>query len=245
MRRRLVKARYTDIFLDMKNAIESGAYPYQGFLPSESALTQAFSCSHNTIRRALAALKDQGYVQPIHGKGVRVTWRPRQRTAFEVGGIESFRETVERNKLSAETRVTDFQHVIADEQLSQSTGHPCGAELISIERVRVLDGAALILDRSYFLAASVPGLTPEIAEGSIYDYLEGELGVVVAMSKRTITVEEATSHDRELLDIDGVGYLAVMTSQTFDSQGIMFEYTVSRHRPDAFCFHDTAVRRTI
>ena len=23
------------------------------------------------------------------------------------------------------------------------------------------------------------------------------------------------------------------------------EYTVSRHRPDAFCFHDTAVRRTI
>lgn len=104
---------------------------------------------------------------------------------------------------------------------------------------------ALILDRSYFLASFVPGLTAEIAEGSIYDFLEGELGVVMSTSKRTITVERATHHDAEMLDIEGFDYLAVMTSQTFDSKGNMFEHTESRHRPDTFCFHDTAVRSAV
>lgn len=108
--------------------------------------------------------------------------------------------------------------------------------------MRVLNGRSLILDRSYFLADAVPGLTAEVAERSIYDYLEGVLGMVIETSKRTITVERACAHDAELLDIEGVDYLAVMRSQTFDSQGLMFEYTESRHRPDTFCFHDTATR---
>jgi len=41
----------------------------------------------------------------------------------------------------------------------------------------------------------------------------------------------------------GVDYLAVVTSQTFNEEGTMFEYTQSRHHPDYFCFYDTATRR--
>ena len=240
-----MKARYDTIYRDILENIENGSFPYQSLLPSENTLTQAFGCSHNTIRRAIALLKEQGYVQPIHGKGVRVIWRPRERATFEVGGIESFRETVERNRLEAKTRVTDFRRCRADEALAAATGHPVGSELITIERVRILNDRPLILDRSYFLADAVPGISAAVAERSIYDYLEGELGIVIETSKRTITVERATAHDAELLDIEGFDYLAVMRSQTFDSQGLMFEYTESRHRPDTFCFHDTATRRRV
>lgn len=240
-----MKARYDAIYQDIRTSIEDGTYPYQSLLPSESVLTEAFSCSHNTIRRALAILKEKGYVQPQHGKGVRVIWRPRERTTFEVGGIESFRETAERNNLSARTVVTAFEPVTADEAIARKSGHAEGVGLIFVERVRVLDGQALILDRSYFLADAVPGLTREIAEGSIYDYLEGELGIVVSTSKRTITVVPANDHDRELLDLGGADYLAVMESHTFDNKGVMFEYTESRHHPDTFCFHDTAVRSAV
>ena len=37
--------------------------------------------------------------------------------------------------------------------------------------------------------------------------------------------------------------MAVITSQTFDDNGIQFEYTQSRHRPDYFLFQDVATRR--
>ncbi len=184
-------------------------------------------------------------MQPVHGKGVRVIWQPRERATFEVGGIESFRETAERNRLTARTLVTDFDRLTCDAGLARATGHPEGAELVTVERVRLLDARARILDRSYFLAEKVPGLTREIAQGSIYDYLEGELGLEVTTSKRVITVERATPHDREMLDMGDADYLAVVTSQTFDSYGIMFEYTTSRHHPDMFCFHDTAVRSAV
>ena len=36
-----------------------------------------------------------------------------------------------------------------------------------------------------------------------------------------------------------------VSSQTYNSDGIMFEYTQSRHRPDYFRFQDNAVRKTI
>ena len=65
------------------------------------------------------------------------------------------------------------------------------------------------------------------------------------MSKRAITVERATGRDRELLDLGDIDYLAVITSQTFDAQGILIECTQSRHRPDHFCFRDTAVRHRL
>lgn len=240
-----MKARYDAIYRDLLSLIESGAYLYQSMLPSESTLTARYACSHNTLRRALGLLKEKGFVQPVHGKGVRVIWRPQERTMFEVGGIESFRETAARNHLAASTRVTAFESLAADADLAERTGHEAGSEVIYVERVRELDGRPVILDRSWFLAKTVPGLTPDIAAGSIYDYLEGELGVEVSTSKRTITVERATARDRELLDLAGADYVAVMTSRTFDRDGIMFEFTVSRHHPDMFCFHDTAVRSAV
>lgn len=240
-----MKARYDAIYRDIRESIESGSYPFGEFLPSESELTDAFGCSHNTLRRALALLRDQGYVQPVHGKGVRVVWQEPERTSFYVGGIESFQEAQAREGLAASTRVASFAHVVADAAMAARTGFEQGSELVSIERVRSIGSEALILDRNLFLASAVEGLTAQIAEKSIYAYLEGELGVSIAMSKRTVTVERAGARDRELLDIEGVDWLAVISSQTFDTQGTLIEFTQSRHRPDHFCFRDTAVRQKL
>ena len=86
-------------------------------------------------------------------------------------------------------------------------------------------------------------VTKEIAEKSIYTYLEQELNMQSVTSKRRITVEKATSQDRELIFMDSYNCLAVVTSNTFNSDGVMFEYTQSRHQPEYFSFHDTATRK--
>ena len=103
------KAKYEQIYRSLKRKIENNDYAFGSLLPSESTLIEAYDCSRNTVRRALAALTDEGYVQPIHGKGVRVIYQRQERTAFTVGGIETFRETVERNRLSASTKVIFFR----------------------------------------------------------------------------------------------------------------------------------------
>ena len=233
-----MRARYDAIYRDIRESIERGGYPYQSFLPSEAELTAAFGCSHNTLRRALGLLRDQGY-------GVRVVYQEPERTTFTVGGIESFHEVEERIHLGSQTEVVRLEQVVASAELSFRTGFEEGCELTFVERVRRIDGEALILDLNLFRTASVPGITEEVARTSIYDYAERELGVTIAMSKRAITVERATTRDRELLDLGDIDYLAVITSQTFDAQGILIECTQSRHRPDHFCFRDTAVRQKV
>lgn len=237
------KAKYDLIYYDLKQKIENRTYPYQELLPSEHILSQAYHCSRNTVRRALAELTSDGYVQPMHGKGVRNIFQPVEQAAFTVGGIESFQESAIRNHKVPLTRVLQFSELRADMKISKKTGFAPGTPLYYIQRLRYLDGVPLILDHNYFHAELVKGLTPEIASHSVYAYLENDLGMVVSTSKRTMTVERMTQVDETYLDLKDYTCLAVITNQTFDDNGIQFEYTQSRHRPDYFQFQDIAVRK--
>ena len=237
------KSKFEQIYKDLKEKIESGDYAYQDLLPSENTKVSIYNCSRNTIRRALSELTEQGYVQPLHGKGVRVIYQPIDQAAFTIGGIESFKESAIRNHRKRHTEVLQFAEITADERLAAKTGFPVGSELYYLQRVRFLDGIALILDINMFLKSLVPNLTKEIAENSIYEYIENDLGMSIVTSKRKMTVERATQIDEKYLQLNDYNCLAVVTGQTFNADGIMFEYTQSRHRPDYFCFQDTATRK--
>lgn len=93
----------------------------------------------------------------------------------------------------------------------------------------------------------MPGLTKEIAESSVYEYLEQNLHMTIINSKRIMTVEKITQIDEKYLKLCVKDYncLAVVSSRTYNSDGVMFEYTQSRHRPDYFRFYDNAVRKPL
>lgn len=237
-----MKAIYYDIYKDLREQIMAGVYPYQTFIPPELKLIEEYKCTHNTMRKALHVLTMHGFVQPIRGKGVKVIWQPGKRTRFVLGDIETMREAAAKNGLEVETKVRTFERVTADRMLADLTGFAEGDELIRVERIRRFDKANLIFDKSYFLASCVPGLTPEIAADSIFLYLEQELGMVITTSNRTITMEYATAEDCEVLDLLDFDMLAVVDNRTFNSEGVHFESTQSRHRPDYFTFLATAVR---
>ena len=57
-----------------------------------------------------------------------------------------------------------------------------------------------------------------------------------------ITLDQPDTEDCQLLGVDSSSYLAVVTSQTFDSTGTQFEYVEARYIPSIFHFHDTATR---
>ena len=237
------KAKFEGIYRSLRQKIEAQDYPYQSLLPAENELTCEYGCARNTLRRALAELTDQGYLQPIQGKGVRVIYRPAGKTAFLMGVIESFQETIARNELHAVTKVVRFAAIETNERLASQSGFLVGEPLWAIERVRYLDGKALIRDVNYFSQAMVPGLTAGVAAHSVYEYIEKTLHVRIATTKRKVTVERATTRDEELLDLDGYGSVVVVSNLTFNADGLLFEYTQSRHQPACFCFEDTATRR--
>jgi len=237
------KLKYDVIYHDLKSKIESGEYGFQGLLPSENSLVLTYQCSRNTVRRAISALVANGYVQTMQGKGVRIIFEPTPQTAFTLGTIESFKESALRNKQVPKTKVICFTELTADRKIAKKTGFPVGSNLYYLQRLHYLDDKALILNHNYFLKDVVTNLTPEIAEGSIYEYLEHVLHISIITSKRIMTVEKMTQVDEKYLNLDDYNCLAVVSSQTYNSDGVMFEYTQSRHRPDYFRFQDNATRR--
>lgn len=108
-----------------------------------------------------------------------------------------------------------------------------------------MEDVPVILNHNYFLKELMPELSVKIAKNSIYEYLENTLHITIVNSKRVMTVEKITEIDEKYLKLNAKDYncLAVVSSQTFDSNGIMFEYTESRHKPEYFKFYDNAIRK--
>ena len=237
------KSKYLEIYKNLRERIESDEFEFQELLPSENQLIKDYDCSRNTVRRAIGKLVIDGYVQTMQGKGVRNIYKPTLQNSFTIGTIETFRESAIRNNKDYKTVVLYFTELTADKKIARRTGFDVGAELYYIQRIHYLDDKALILNHNYFLKDAVPNLTKEIAENSIYDYIENTLKMSIITSKRKITVEKMTEIDEKYLELGDYNCLAVVTSHTYNSDGIMFEYTQSRHRPDYFSFQDNATRR--
>lgn len=72
--------------------------------------------------------------------------------------------------------------------------------------------------------------------------MEHELGEKIVTTKRRMTVEHITQIDEKYMNMKDYNCLAVVSSWTFNGDGIMFEFTQSRHRPDKFAFYEQAQR---
>ncbi|RJF43114.1 UTRA domain-containing protein [Actinomyces sp. 2119] len=238
----MAQAKYDQIVQVLRSQIEEGRYAFRDRLPSEHTLAAEFGCSRNTVRKALALLASRGYVQAVQGSGSQVIYQRRPTSTFLLGGIESLPEAAARNEVDLRTVMLSLEPTTVDQPLSERSGLKAGTPVLRVHRLRLLDGRPLILDTSWLLTSVVPVLTREVVETSIYSYLEDVLGVRVVSASRTVTVERATQEDRARLDLEDMGCVAVVSSATFDSSGLMFEYSCSRHAPAGFEFHGSALR---
>lgn len=61
-----------------------------------------------------------------------------------------------------------------------------GSLITRVKRVRRIDGKRVILDINHFVADLIPGLDREIAEQSIYAFIEQTLQLQISYAQRTI-----------------------------------------------------------
>ena len=64
--RRLVRVQVAD---EIAKRIEDGTYPPDGRLPAELEFVAEFGCSRESVRRAVATLRERGLVETIRGEG--------------------------------------------------------------------------------------------------------------------------------------------------------------------------------
>lgn len=60
---------YVEIYNKLLKLISKGVYPIGSKLPTEEELSKMMDVSRKTLRQALSLLKDDGYIEAIHGQG--------------------------------------------------------------------------------------------------------------------------------------------------------------------------------
>ena len=230
---------YVQIYNDYSNQIHTGQLLPGTKLPSESELAEAYGTSRETVRKALNLLFREGYIHKIKGRGSFVLDMTRMN--FPITGLISFKEMSD-TLVAARTLVEATKSEPAGSGLARHLQIPQEALVWKVIRAREIEGERIILDKDNFRADIVPFLSAEIAEGSIYEYLELELGLKISYAKKEISVEPSTEEDYRLLDMKSYTHIVVVRNYVYLENTVLFQYTESRHRLDKFQFVDFARR---
>lgn len=233
------KNKFQDIFETLKSNICHNVYK-DNMLPSEYQLIEEFQCSRNTVRRAISELMKFGYVQSIKGKGVIILEPLKHQSEIQlnINDISGIRALSVNQKHHIQTKVLSFKTVVIDEKLAFQTNLPINQHAYYIERLRIIEGYPWVIDINYFLCDVVKGLTKEIAEQSIYDYIENDLGLKIIASRRVITIKKANERDKEVLEINDYDCVGVLLNNAYMENGKLFEYTETHYSPEHFAFFE-------
>ena len=148
--RALGTSLHRQLFLVLRDEIQSGVYAVTGALPKEEALCERFGVSRITVRRALADLAALGVVERRHGLGtfVRAGATP-ERTSPSLSLVDSLRRTA----LETEVKVLQVEHEIPPPAIAALLQIEPGAKAMHALRLRAIDGAPVMVTDAWVPAA--------------------------------------------------------------------------------------------
>lgn len=188
-------ARYRTIYEALRGAIVSGRYAPGDALPSENELCAEWGVTRPTVRKTLDMLADGGFI--VRRQGCRSTVKG---TPKDIG-ILSLSGTSEA--LGGRLRTTVLVRPEAREWGGEAFGFPlteaqCAAGCVYFERLRMLDGAPVLLEITMLPAAGVAGFASvELEDRSLFEVLRSRYRIAVTGGEQRLF---AIGADRRLRD---------------------------------------------
>jgi DNA-binding GntR family transcriptional regulator len=196
-------------------------------LPSERALVDRYGVARMTVRAELDRLAAEGHVYRVHGRGTFVA-EPR---VAQAGALSSFTEDMRARGMVPGSVVLDHEVVEAPPLVARHLELAPGAEVVRIERLRTAAGTPMALERAYVSAARAPALAEaDLEDASLYELLEGELGVRLGDADQRVVAVPLDAEEAELLEVKP------------GQPGLRFE-TVARDADGEPVYHATSLFR--
>ena len=156
---------WKQIASDLEAGIAAGSLAAGARLPTEMALAERYRVNRHTVRRALAELVHEGYVEATRGRGTFVTRRP---IAYPLTARTRFSEIVSAQDLQPGGRLIASGADPARGLVAERLGLAEGAPTIRLETLRVAASRPILIATGWFPAGLVPDLIRDYAEtGSI------------------------------------------------------------------------------
>jgi GntR family transcriptional regulator len=218
----------------LSERIKSGELANGHRLPGEHTLAQRYAVSRNTVRQALARLKNEGLIQTAPGAGSFVTYDGVDLQA-RVGW--SWSKAFGDHGAVTVADVLRFEQ-IEDRALAQKLGLS-SPQFVALDRVRAAgDGTRVTLERSRLPMR--PELERFVADGLVNGSLTESLaavGIVPYGGEETAEVTRLDATDAPILQREPGEPFLRLTSIAHDRGDRVIEHVVSLLDPDHFRLH--------
>jgi GntR family transcriptional regulator len=235
-----LQLRYQRVSEALAEEIGRDGRPPGSLLPPERALAEHFGVSRETLRRALVELERQGIVSRSAARGWAVA---DSQIGEPPNALMSFSEMAAARGLSAASRIIERQVRAATMDEAETLRLAPGAPIFELERLRLMDGMPILLDRSRLPLVIAPELGDvDFSTTSLYSALEERYGIRPTRAHFSIEAVPAGAREARLLGVEAGAPLLRCDQITEDESGRLIELSEMRYRGDRYRFRGTLVR---
>jgi GntR family transcriptional regulator len=200
-------------------------------LPSERELVEIYGVSRITVRQALKDLEYLGHLQSRPGKGIYVA---EPKPSYELEIVRSFTQTAIENRLLPGMRLLKGELIKADEEIARALNLPIGAEVVYLERLRLLNDLPVVIQRDWFSAAMTPDILAldwTTGNRSLYSEFEQTYGVFPARGQSTVSARLATPTEGALLQMEMPAAVLTLDQVAYDASNRTVNISAAAYHP--------------
>ncbi len=201
---------------DLRGRVLNGTFGPGDRLPTEQEMSSRLGVNRHTVRRAVAALVEQGLLRVEQGRG---TFVQEHVLDYPIGRRTRFTEAVARVNRSRGRRILDTSDIKADVAIAKALGVPVGHPVAHLRGVIEVDDRPVGLGNTYLSRRRFPDLarhavetrsiTAALARCGLDDYFRKTTKVATRMptrdeanilrqpQSRPVLVSEAIDVDRD------------------------------------------------
>ncbi len=180
--------------------IADGTWAPGALIPAEPELAQELGVSPGTVRKALDALERRRLIERRQGRGTFVAAHTSERALFHFFRIVDLQD----GRHAPTSLVLDCRTGPATAEQAAALDLAEGAAVHRVERIRALDGQAVVLERILLPADRFPGFAlPVLKEMSdeLYVLYQRDPGVTIARAEERLAAVAATAEQAAKLDL--------------------------------------------
>lgn len=218
--------KYRQVADQILREITHGIYKNELRLPTEEDLITEYKVSRNTLRNAIDILVDKSILYRVQGSGIYIR-KPIYPDTITINSIKGFKEEFKNKKIHS--KVINLEQLEADAEISLGLQCEIGTPVYFVNRIRYVEDEPFSIEYSYFNKNIIPYLGKEIAEKSIYNYIENDLNLAIGFADKYISVEKLSKVNSDHLQLNEADPSMVVEETVFLSNGKVFNHSKVIH----------------
>jgi GntR family transcriptional regulator len=177
--------RYLKIAAELRERIRRGEHAAGDRLPTQRGLAREFGVTLMTLRQALELLERERLIRRQHGLG---TFVAAPFIDYDILQHQRFAADLRAQGEPVSTRLLASRFIPGDRRVTAALGLGPRARVLQLERLRLVDGHPMSLERSYLAAALGEELVKaDLAATPLRQALEYKLGITIERASESVS----------------------------------------------------------